>query len=543
MSIDTRTPRLGWQIVSTLNDVMQTQCHIIVATTPEKAEALEGDLWDTVITGDRSQWVPYGGKTLRSNQRCYWRVKVSTTKGDSPWSSVAVWNVGLLTESDWTGRWIGLDSPQPGDVETEHSRLPARYLRKKFDVAKPVSRATLYISGLGMYEAFINGQRVGDQALAPAPTDYRRTVLYNAFDVTSLLTQGQCAIGVVIGNGRYYTMQQGKKPYKITRFGRPTLRLNLIIEFADGTRKTIATDEKWKLSADGPIRSNNEYDGETYDAAKAFDGWTLPGFDDSGWMNAERTAIPYGTLRGAMAPNMKVLKQLRPKRVAKQGDKLIVDIGQNMAGWLKLRIAKVAMGESFVVRYAEKLDSVGNIWTENLRHAQSTDRYYASGSENNTWWHPTFVYHGFRYAEITGLPHATIDDFIGEVISDEMQETGHFLTTDTILNKVYQNAYWGILSNYKGMPVDCPQRDERQPWLGDRTRGCFGEAFLFDNHALYAKWARDITEAQREDGCIPDVAPAFWNYYSDDLTWAAALPMTLRMLSGHYGDMETLRKF
>ena len=583
MSIDTPTPRLGWRIESTEQNVMQTSAHIIVASTREKAEALEGDLWDTTIEGDKSQWVKYEGKPLKSNTRCYWRVQVTATVGagsepartdivpervESPWSSVAMWNVGLLTESDWRGRWIGLDRAMPWDREEEHSRLSARYLRKEFslpDSAK-VRQATLYISGLGLYECFINGQRVGDQVLAPMPTDYRRTVLYNAYDVTPILNSQFSilnTIAVVLGNGRYYTMQQKKKPYKITNFGYPTLRLNLIVEYENGKREVIATDEKWKLNADGPIRSNNEYDGEIYDARKEFNGWTLPGFDDSKWMNAERTAIPYGTLRGQMSPGMKVVKTLKPKSVTRKGDKIIIDMGQNMAGWLKLRVPPLAEGDSIIIRYAEKLDSAGNIWTENLRHAESTDRYYAGGDykspQTDTWWHPVFSYHGFRYAEITGLVgHAsqrdnqglprkeawpTTDDILAEVVSDAMEETGHFVSCDTILNKVYENARWGILSNYKGMPVDCPQRDERQPWLGDRTRGCFGEAFLFDNQTLYAKWARDITEAQREDGCIPDVAPAFWNYYSDDFTWAAALPMTLRMLSGHYGDMETLFKF
>ena len=550
MSIDTPTPRLGWRLESTARDVKQTAYHLIVASTREKAEALEGDLWDFTNNrnsydpnnGSHSQWIPYEGKALKSNTRCYWRVKVTTTQGESDWSEVAMWNVGLLTESDWTGRWIGWDHTMPWDVVSEHSKLSARYLRKEFDFDKEVRQATLYISGLGMYEAFINGKRVGEQVLAPAPTDYRRTVLYNAFDVTSLLAQKN-AIGVVLGNGRYYTMQQDKKPYKITNFGYPTLRANLIVEFTDGSRKTISTDEKWKICLDGAIRSNNEYDGEIYDARKEFDGWTTVGFDDSKWQKAERTAIPYGTLRGAMAENMKVLKQLQPKSVTSKDGKVIIDMGQNMAGWLKFRLPTLAAGDSVVIRFAEKLDSAGNIWTENLRHAQSTDRYYANGQEQGRWWHPTFVYHGFRYAEITGLPKATADDFVGEVISDDMEETGYFASSNAILNKVYRNAYWGILSNYKGMPVDCPQRDERQPWLGDRTRGCFGEAYLFDNHNLYAKWTRDIVESQREDGCIPDVAPAFWNYYSDDLTWAAALPMALQMLWRHYGDDEPLRKF
>ena len=542
MSIDTPTPRLGWRIETNTNDVKQTCYHLIVSSTPEKAQALDGDLWESIVDTDQSQWISYQGKPLRSNTRCYWRVKVSTNKGDSDWSDVAMWNVGLLYEADWQGRWIGLDRKMSWDEETEHSRLSARYLRKEFELDKQVAKATLYICGLGMYEAFINGKRIGDQVLAPAPTDYRRTVLYNAFDVTQLLDKNN-AIGVILGNGRYYTMQQDKKPYKITRFGYPTLRLNLIVEFTDGSKKTISSDEKWKLSPDGAIRSNNEYDGETYDANKEFSNWTNIGFDDSQWMNAERTAIPLGTLRGAMAPNMKVICQLEPKSLSRKDGKLVLDMGQNMAGWLNVRIANLQQGDSIVIRYAERLDSTGNIWVENFRHAQSTDRYFANGKEQGLWWHPTFVYHGFRYAEISGLANAKIEDFIGEVVSDEMAETGHFVSTDTILNKVYRNAVWGVLSNYKGMPVDCPQRDERQPWLGDRTRGCYGEAFIYDNNALYTKWVRDITEAQREDGCIPDVAPAFWNYYSDNVTWPAALPFSLDMLMKQYGDDAPMRKY
>ena len=546
MSLDTPTPRLGWRITSEANNVAQTAYHIIVASTREKAEALEGDLWDSgTVDSDESQWVSYQGSRLRSGTRCFWRIQAKTTAGDTPWSTVAEWNVGLLTESDWRGQWIGYDHLSPWDRQVEHSRLSSRYLRSEFTLDKKVSRATLYISGLGLYEAFINGQRVSNQVLAPAPTDYRKTVLYNAFDVTSMLSS-ENAIGVVLGNGRYYTMQQDKKPHKITRFGFPTLRLNLIVEFEDGSRKTIVTDEKtWRINVDGPLRSNNEYDGEIYDARKEQEGWTRPGFDDSGWMKAERTALPQGTLRGAMAPNMKVVRTIPAKSVNRHpaGDKLVVDMGQNLAGWLKVRLDGLSEGDSVVIRFAERLDGDGNIWTENLRHAESTDRYYANGHENGTWWHPVFSYHGFRYAEVSGLPQATAADFVAEVISDEMEENGSFACSDTILNKVYHNATWGLLSNYKGMPVDCPQRDERQPWLGDRTRGCYGEAFVFSVDRLYAKWARDIVEAQREDGCIPDVAPAYWNYYSDNVTWPAALPFSLDMLYQHYGDDKPLRQY
>ena len=542
MSIDTPRPRLGWVLTSDKQDVMQTSYRIIVASTKAKADSLVGDLWDATVNSDQSQWIRYAGKELRSNTPCYWRVKVNTTQGESDWSETAMWNVGLLNEADWSGQWIGLDRAMPWDVEDVHSQLSSRYLRTEFKVEKEVRRATLYISGLGMYEAYINGKKVGDQVLAPAPTDYRRTVLYNAFDVTQMLAADN-AVGVVLGNGRYYTMQQNKKPYKITNFGYPKLRLNLVIEYADGTKQTIASNNKWKLNPDGAIRSNNEYDGEIYDARKEFDGWAQAGFDDAKWMTAERVAIPYGTLRGAMSPNMKVLKTIKPISVKKHGDGFIVDMGQNMAGWLKMRVSGVNAGDTVSIIFSENINPDGSLNRANFRHAFSTDKYVADGTENGRWWAPTFVYHGFRYAEIKGMAGVTADDLIGEVISDEMVETGTFECSDTILNKVYKNAYWGILGNYKGMPVDCPQRDERQPWLGDRARGCFGEAYLFDNNNLYAKWARDIVESQREDGCIPDVAPAFWNYYSDIITWPAALPFSLEMMYNQFGDDEPLRKY
>ncbi len=542
LSLDTPTPRLGWQIVSRKNDVMQISAQIIVSSSRENAENLDGDLWTATIGDNQSQWIEYKGKELRSNTRCYWRVKVSTTQGDSEWSDINEWNVALLNEADWSGRWIGLDQANEWDVEAEHSKLSSRYFRQEFKTEGNVKRATLYICGLGMYEAFINGKKVSEDVLTPAPTDYTKTVLYNAYDVTSML-QEQNAIGVVLGNGRYYTMQQKKKPYKIANFGYPTLRANLIIEYENGKKTTVSTDEKWRLNCDGAIRSNNEYDGEIYDAGKEFGEWTKPGYDDSKWMKSERTAIPRGTLRAMTTPAMRELQTLPAKSINKIGGKYIVDFGQNMSGWAHIRINGAAKGDTISIRYAEKLDSAGNLWTANLRHAQSTDYYIANGSENGKEWHPVFSYHGGRYVEVSGLKSLAKDDIWACQVSDNIEQTGTFECSDTILTKVMHNAFWGILTNYKGMPIDCPQRDERQPWLGDRTAGSLGESYFFDINTLYAKWARDIVEAQREDGCIPGVAPAYWNYYNDDVTWPAALPMALEMMYDQYGDDKPVRKF
>lgn len=542
LSLDTPTPRLGWQIVSQKNDVMQTSAQIVVSSSREKAENLDGDLWTETINGDKSQWISYCGKELRSNTRCYWRVKVATTQGESEWSDVNEWNIALLNEADWSGRWIGFDQANEWDVEAEHSKLSSRYFRQEFKTEGNVKRATLYICGLGMYEAFINGKKISEDVLTPAPTDYTKTVLYNAYDVTSMLKE-ENAIGVVLGNGRYYTMQQKKKPYKIANFGYPTLRANLIIEYENGKKTTVSTDEKWRLNCDGALRSNNEYDGEVYDANKEFGEWTKPGFDDSNWMKSERTAIPRGTLRAMTTPAMRELQTLTAKTINKIGEKFIVDFGQNMSGWAHIRINGAAKGDTVSIRYAEKLDSTGNLWTANLRHAQSTDYYIANGDENGKEWHPVFSYHGGRYVEVSGLKSLAKEDIWACQVSDNVQQTGTFECSDTILTKVMHNAFWGILTNYKGMPVDCPQRDERQPWLGDRTAGSLGESYFFDINTLYAKWSRDIVEAQREDGCIPGVAPAYWNYYNDDVTWPAALPMALEMMYDQYGDDKPVRKF
>ena len=518
LGIDIRHPRLGWRIESDEQNVMQTAYHILVASSPELLAQGKGDCWDSgKVKTDASQWITYQGETLKRNTPYYWKVKVYTHTNETDWSEPASWSMGLLNEADWQGQWIGLDRPAPGDSETQWSRLAARYLRKEFALTKEVKRATVHIAGMGLYELFINGQRIGEQVLAPAPTDYRKTILYNTYDITPQL-QKENAIGVILGNGRFYTMRQNYKPYKIPTFGYPKLRLNLIVEYTDGSRQTIASDISWKLTTEGPIRSNNEYDGEEYDARKELGDWNRAGYDDTNWIPAGRVSIPSGTLRAQMMPGMKVTESLKPVSIRKQGDKQILDIGQNMAGWLRIRI-KGQAGDSIRLRFAERLQPDGEIFTKNLRDAHCTDIYVVSGREpQDATWAPRFVYHGFRYVEISGYPNAKTEDFTAEVVDDEMAHTGTFTCSDETLNQVLRNAFWGIRSNYKGMPVDCPQRNERQPWLGDHAMGSWGESLFFNNHALYNKWTRDIREAQREDGCIPDVAPAYWNYYSDNVT-------------------------
>ena len=543
LGIDTAEPRFSWQIASDKQNVRQTAYQIIVNDD-------NGEVWNTdKIDSDQQLWIPYAGKKLQSNTHCTWRVKVWTTAGESEWSNHARFSIGLLDEGKWSGYWIGLERLLPGEERGMHTRMAARYLRKDFQLKdKEIKRATAYVAGIGLHEFYVNGQRMGDGVLQPVPSDYRKTIYYNTYDITESIEKyplmcegaGKClCLGIVLGNGRYFPMQQ-HKPYKIHTFGYPKCRINVIVEYTDGTTQRLQTDDKgWKITADGPIRANNEYDGEEYDARKEMLGWSDVGSNTSKWLNAERTDIPQSYLRAQMTPGMKMLQQITPQSL--KGN--IIDIGQNIAGWLKVRV-RGQKGDTIRIVYAEKLNADGTLYRDNFRNARSTDIYICNGDEgqNGRWWRPTFVYHGFKYAEVIGLKNATKDDFVAEVVADEMLSTGQFECSDTILNKVMKNAWWGILDNYKGMPLDCPQRDERQPWLGDRTIGALGESFLFDNERLYTKWMRDICEAQRTDGCIPDVAPAFWNYYSDDVAWAAALPFSCDMLWRQYGNREAIER-
>lgn len=542
VGIDTRQPRFSWRITAgDERNVMQRSYRIIVASTPEKLEQNEGDLWDSgTINSDRSQWIRYEGKPLESSHFYYWKVEVTTNNGKVVWSDKAFWCMGLLSENDWKSRWIGMDRAAEWDDETQFSRLSARYLRKEFKLEKKVEKAVVHLSGVGLYELFLNGERVGDQVLAPAPTDYRRSLLYNSYDVTPLLQTDANAVGVTLGNGRYYTMRQAYKPYKIPTFGYPKLRLALVIDYSDGTRETIGSDTSWKLTADGPIRSNNEYDGEEYDARKELKGWAEPGYDDSAWQPAQRVAIPYGTLRAQMMEGMKVVDTIMPQSVTTlPSGEHILDMGQNMVGWIRFKV-RGNRGDTVKLRFAETLRPDGSLYTDNLRDAKVTDTYILKGDQLEEW-APRFVYHGFRYVEITGYPgEVRTENFIGEVVNDEMEITGSFESSNPVVNQVMKNAFWGIRGNYKGMPVDCPQRNERQPWLGDRVMGGFGESYLFENVQMYSKWMNDIRESQREDGCIPDVAPAFWNYYSDNVTWPSAFFFNCDMLYTQFGNMQPI---
>ena len=542
VGIGTAQPLLSWEIQSSVRSVQQTAYEIIVASSVELIQKNQGDLWQSgKVNGETSINISYAGKPLKSRDRCFWKIRAYTNKGTTPWSSIASFSIGLLNKSDWKAQWIGYDKAFPWDSITQFSRLSTRYFRKQFSTLNKIKKATVYISGLGLYELYLNGKKVGDRVLAPAPTDYQQSVLYNTFDVTSQLKNGENAIAAVLGNGRYFTMRQNYKPQKIKNFGFPKILLQLEIEYEGGKKETIISDDTWKMNADGPVRTNNEYDGEEYDARKELTGWDRISYNDQTWKVAEKVTAPSGVLTAQMNEPMRVVKTIQPLTIRRLKPGVqILDMGQNMVGWIKMKV-KGERGDQVKLRFAESLQSNGELYVANLRDAKVTDIYTLKGREEEQW-HPIFVYHGFRYVEVTGFPgNATKDNFIGEVVNDDLATIGSFQSSNEVLNKIYHNAWWGIAGNYKGMPIDCPQRNERQPWLGDRTIGSLGESFVFDNANLYAKWLKDIQQSQTEAGVIPDVAPAFWNYYTDDITWPSTYFTVADMLYQQFGDKRSVQ--
>jgi alpha-L-rhamnosidase len=421
---------------------------------------------------------------------------------------------------------------------TAEHRLPARYLRKEFAVDKRVRRAVAYLSGLGLSELYLNGEKVNDHVLSPGLTDYDKHVLYVTEDVTNRLAAGRNAIGIALGNGRYYAPRQDGR----TRdFGYPRALVRLEIEYEDGTHAAVVSDGSWKLTSGGPIRADNEYDGEEYDARMETPGWDRAGFDDSGWQPVQTMAAPAGALVSEMAEPLRVVETLKPAGVKQIAPGVwIFDMGQNMVGWCRLHVAG-ARGTEIRLRFAETLKPDGSLYVDNLRGARATDVYTLKGGAAETW-EPRFTYHGFRYVEMTGFPGTPMAEALeGRVVHDDMRAIEDFRSSNDLLNQIHHNVFWGIRSNYRSIPTDCPQRDERQGWLGDRSQVSRSESYMFDVAAFYTKWARDLVDSQHENGSIPDVAPNYWQLYHDDVTWPSTLIFVPGMLYDQYGDKRVLQ--
>lgn len=449
----------------------------------------------------------------------------------------------LRTDAQWGAAELGPYGIAPwGEAGyAEEHALPARMLRKEFDSPRAVARATAYVSAGGLVELYLNGARVGDHVLSPGLTDYTRRTLYVTYDVTGSIRPGRNTAGLWLGNGRYWA-PRNRVPIGSVSYGAPCAIAQIEIEYDDGSRATVATDETWKVTAEGPITANNEYDGEDYDARREPAGWSGPGFDDSKWQPAQALAAPAGALFAEMAEPLRVTRTLRPEKVAEiRPGVFVYDMGQNMVGWCRLRVNGPA-GARVLLRHAETLKPDGTLYVDNLRSARAADTYTLRGGGPEVW-EPRFTYHGFRYVEVTGYPGKPgLDAIDGRVVHDDMPEIASFESSNKLLNQIHHNILWGVRGNYRSIPTDCPQRDERQGWLGDRSMVSRSESYLFDIAAFYTKWETDLADSQRPNGAIPDVSPAYWVIYNDDVTWPGTFLFIPGMLYDQYGDTRVLER-
>ncbi len=503
IGIEVVQPRLSWQIVSATRNTMQAAYQLQVATSEASLTRGANPLWDSgKVTSDASVFVDYAGPPVASRTRYYWRVRVWDTSGRvSPWSPPAFWETGLQP-ADWTAEWIG-----PPATAADSLPSPSPFLRRAFRVGDAVRSARLYVTSLGLYEVYLNGQRVGDQLFTPGWTSYRRRLQYQTYDVTALLRSGANIVGAILGDGWY----RGNLGFFRQRnlYGRRLgIRAQLEIRYESGRTERVVSDTGWKTTA-GPVLGSDIYGGETYDARRELSGWASAPFDDRAW-TAVALLEPASTqpaLVAAMSPPVRRVRELRPVsiRLAPSGETLF-DLGQNFTGWARLTVTGPA-GTTVTMRFGEVLDKGGNLYTANLRAAAQTDRYTLSGKSREVY-EPHFTFHGFRYVAVAGLPsQADSTTITGIAVSSDLGQTGSFVTSDSLLNQLQRNIVWGQRSNFLDVPTDCPQRDERLGWTGDAQVFARTAAFNMDVNGFFAKWLGDVAADQDPSGSVPWVIP------------------------------------
>jgi len=497
-------PRLSWRIASTRRNTMQAAYQLQVGTSEASLTRGANLLWDSgKVISDASVFVDYAGPPAVSRTRYYWRVRIWDTSGRaSPWSSIAFWETGLLQPADWSARWIG---PPPSSSDSLPS--PSPLLRRAFRVGDRVRSARLYVTSLGLYELYLNGQRVGDQLFTPGWTSYRRRLQYQTYDVTPLLRPGANVVGAMLGDG-WYRGNLGFFGQRNLYGRRLALRAQLEIRYESGRTERVISDAEWKTTV-GPVLASDIYGGETYDARRGgeLSGWASAAYDDREWSVVALLDPPAAALVASMSPPVRRVRELRPVdiRRAPSGETLF-DLGQNFAGWVRLS-AQGPAGSMVTLRFGEVLDRKGDLYTANLRGASQTDRYTLSGNGREVY-EPHFTFHGFRYVAVAGLPApADSTTITGIAVSSDLAQTGTLVTSDSLLNQLQRNIVWGQRSNFLDVPTDCPQRDERLGWTGDAQVFSRTAAFNMDVNGFFAKWLADVAADQDPSGSVPWVIP------------------------------------
>jgi alpha-L-rhamnosidase len=502
LGIDVRLPRLSWQLASPERAVLQSAYQVRVARNEADLRAGRHLVWDSgrVASGE-SAHVPYAGPGVESRQRYYWQVQVwDQADHSSGWSTPAWWEMGLLQPADWQAGWI-----EPGLAATGDVSPPPVMLRRAFSLAKAVRSARAYVTSHGLYELRLNGKRVGDELFTPGWTSYNKRLQYQTYDVTPLLARGANVVGAVVGNG-WYRGQIGFRQHRDHYGDHVALLAQIDVTFTDGSRAVIGSDGSWTASR-GPILMSEIYAGETYDARRELPGWDAPGYDAKSWSPAKPVDLPRDVLVAPQGPPVRRTEEIHPVNILQSPSGTpIVDMGQNMVGWVRLHVQGPA-GATVTLHHGEVLDQHGNLYVANLRAAAQTVTYTLKGGAAETF-EPHFTFQGFRYVAVDGYPGTlTSDSLTGVVIHSDMEPTSEFRTSEPLVNQLQHNILWGQKGNFLDVPTDCPQRDERLGWTGDAQVFCRTAAFNMDVAGFFTKWLKDLAADQLPNGSVPYVIP------------------------------------
>ncbi|MCD7852133.1 MAG: family 78 glycoside hydrolase catalytic domain [Parabacteroides sp.] len=543
IAVENEMPLLSWQLRSAGQAKSQTAYRILVASSPSLLADKQADFWDSgKVTSFSSNQIEYKGKCLESRQTLYWKVMVWDEKGKpSSWSDTGKWTMGLLKLSDWKARWIGnREDLYPDSTLT----YPAPYFRKGLRIGKPVRQAKVYICGLGFYEMYLNGTKVGDQVLAPAVTNFDRRplknmlyffddqstkrVLYNTFDVTSLLQKEGNTVGVLLGNGWYN--QRDRTVEGCMWYDTPRLLCQLEIEYVDGSTEMVCLDDSWKTTT-GPLLHDGIFTGEAYDARLELDGWNRNGYDDSSWEKALVVRAPSGDLHAQLAPYDRVVRTLQPVRCEQKNDSIYWFVFPEMvSGWAQINVEGNA-GDQIKLRFVgEENDDFGQV-----------DLYTLRGNRREQW-EPRFTWHTFRYIEVLS-PQVKINEssLIAKVAHTDPESAGSFDCSNELFNKINEVYLRTQKNNFHGsISSDCPHR-ERLAYTGDAQVVVESSILSFDMTQFYRKWFMDMEDARnRKSGYVPHTAP--FGGGGGGPAWGSAYVIMPWAYYCYYGDTTLLRQ-
>jgi len=568
LGIDLARPQFTWNFISDGKNKFQSAYRILVASSPDLIREENADLWDSgKIKSGNSVSITYEGNPLESFKTYFWAIMVWDEKGNpTSWSNISKFETSILNEMEWNAEWIGDGKPVPEKDEDFYEILPAPMFRKTFQVGGDIKKARLYISGLGYYEAYLNGQKVGEHVLDPGWTNYGKEVLYATYDITQLLNKGNNAIGVLLGNGWYNPLPLGLfRKFNLRKYltiGRPKLIAQIRIEMENGDIITIVSDDTWK-KLDSFILKNNVYLGELQDGRLKLDGWSLPDFNDSDWEDVIVETAPGGDLNAQMVPPIKITGILEPVKLNEPEPGVYVyDLGQNFAGWINFKVHE-KVGTEIKFLYGELLNEDGTvngmttvaghikeIW--NLsggpgapKTANQIDQYIASGKEKDVF-QQHFTFHGFRYVEITGLTKdPALDDLQGIRLSADLSDAGNITCSNELFNQVQDVVEWTFLSNVFSIQSDCPGR-EKLGYGADIVTSA--EAFIYNYNManFYRKTVFDFAHDVRPNGGMPECAPyngidtKGFGEGTGPIGWQLAFPFVQKQLYIFYGDKNII---